>query len=249
MFEKLILSLLLVLVLFSGLPVINFASNKAAAQHTKYNVNSVNFSASNAVNGWLDDFSLTGENNTFNWWKVDLGRKYSLGSIILHDRTGRAPQFKRDQLTVIGTVPGCANIAWKRPACLKEAIQNYKIVCDEKQEIQVDGNTQSVLHCQYAPFINITCAVSAFNTELSEWVNVTGTTLCAAQGISIGSGVAALAVVLAVGILVAYLKGKKQLSSESGSSLAKSENSGIDRKTARPGRAKIKDGWLSLRSN
>ncbi|XP_067943686.1 receptor-type tyrosine-protein phosphatase delta-like isoform X3 [Watersipora subatra] len=90
-----------------------------------------------------------------------------------------APQFETDQLTVIGTVPGCVNIAWETPTYPGGTIQNYKIVCDGKQEIQVDANNHTVQHCEYAPFMNVTCAVAAFNTEWSEWLNVTGRTLCA----------------------------------------------------------------------
>ncbi|XP_067942872.1 phosphatidylinositol phosphatase PTPRQ-like [Watersipora subatra] len=90
-----------------------------------------------------------------------------------------APQFKPDQLTVIGMVPGCINIAWETPTYPGGTIQSYKIVCDRKPELQVDPNTQTFQHCEYAPYINITCAVSAFNTEWGEWLNVTGRSLCA----------------------------------------------------------------------
>ncbi|XP_067947078.1 fucolectin-4-like [Watersipora subatra] len=64
---------------------VNLALNKPARQSGEYKPNEV-YPASNAVNGDTSDFSHTAANKSVNWWTVDLGAKYSIGSITLYNK-------------------------------------------------------------------------------------------------------------------------------------------------------------------
>ena len=58
----------------------NLAFGKAAAQSSALNPPSY------AVNGNYDVFSHTAEGNGPKWWRVDLGKNYSIGQIKLYNR-------------------------------------------------------------------------------------------------------------------------------------------------------------------
>jgi len=62
----------------------NLALHKTCQQKSNLN----QYVAAKAVNGILDDFTHTSSGAVGNWWKVDLEKKFHVGSIKIHNRKG-----------------------------------------------------------------------------------------------------------------------------------------------------------------
>ena len=65
----------------------NVALNKTARQSSTYKAKD-EYSAYKAVNGILNDFSLTADRNIHRWWKVDLITLRIIYWIVLYNKDG-----------------------------------------------------------------------------------------------------------------------------------------------------------------
>ena len=70
-----------IMFLISGF--VNIALNKPATQSSTWTVSSEFYTADKAVDGDVNTFTYTAEDQHPSWWKVDLQDKYSIEKIVL----------------------------------------------------------------------------------------------------------------------------------------------------------------------
>ncbi|XP_067947182.1 uncharacterized protein [Watersipora subatra] len=80
------------------------------------------FPASNAVNGNTSDFSYTAAGQQANWWMVNLGSKYSIGSITLYNRLEPYGEYQNNGgVRIQPSDPSLSSDDWTRVSYQEDA--------------------------------------------------------------------------------------------------------------------------------
>ena len=67
----------------TGSGLISVALNKPATQSSTWTTPTISYPADKAVDGDLNSFTNTADNQHPSWWKVDLQDGYSIGRIVI----------------------------------------------------------------------------------------------------------------------------------------------------------------------
>ncbi|XP_067947072.1 uncharacterized protein [Watersipora subatra] len=93
---------------------VNLAANKMASQSGTVGTHQ----AKTAVNGDINDFSQTSQNQEVNWWAVDLGAKYSIGGIKIFNREGFYERLEKVSILTSNKTnpsdPSLSSVDWTR---------------------------------------------------------------------------------------------------------------------------------------